>query len=156
MSDRAERLRERRNQAGSATRTQDRSESSEDSKPSETSETSETSEQAQTSESSESEEMDEPEQTDKSAQTSESTDADVTDESSVKDECVGTYMYLPESQKDALDLAFKKANLSVEEATGEELEKNRHFYPLVVQAGLDSLDGLDGGEIQARLDDLNV
>ena len=36
----------------------------------------------------------------------------------------------------------------------EEFEKNRHFYPLVIQFGLDSLDSMDASEIQTRLREL--
>lgn len=121
MSDRAERLRSRRNQSKQS----DPSEASEPDKPSET----------------------EPEQED---------DLSDGDSESVKDEREGTYMYLPESQKSEINLAFKRVNLKYEEETGEELEKNRHFYPLLIQEGLDGLDGLDGKDIKDCLDGLDL
>ncbi|SIR72448.1 hypothetical protein SAMN05421858_3436 [Haladaptatus litoreus] len=70
---------------------------------------------------------------------------------SVKDTQVGTYMYLPENQRSELDFRYKELNLAYERSFGDELEKNRHFYPLVVQAGLDALDGMDGEEIRDLL-----
>ncbi|GAA0241299.1 hypothetical protein ACFFQF_29730 [Haladaptatus pallidirubidus] len=70
---------------------------------------------------------------------------------SVKDTQVGTYMYLPENQRSELDFRYKELNLEYERSFGDELEKNRHFYPLVVQAGLDALDGMDGEEIRDLL-----
>ena len=81
---------------------------------------------------------------------------DESNETSVKDEYEGTYMYLPEEQKSEINLAFKRANLEYEEETGEELEKNRHFYPLLIKEGLDGLDGLDGKAIKDCLDELDV
>ncbi|WP_435159702.1 hypothetical protein [Haladaptatus sp. DFWS20] len=70
---------------------------------------------------------------------------------SVKDTRVGTYMYLPESQRTELDFRYKELNLAYERAFGDELEKNRHFYPLVVEAGLNALDGVDGEEVRELL-----
>lgn len=92
----------------------------------------------------------------KSSKTSEPEETSESDETSVKDEREGTYMYLPEEQKSEINLAFKRANLAYEEETGEELEKNRHFYPLLVKKGLDGLDGLDGKEIKDCLDELDI
>ncbi len=87
-----------------------------------------------------------------SNETAESSDTSRSDEpESVKDARVGTYMYLPETQRTELNFRYKELNLAYERAFGDELEKNRHFYPLVVQAGLDALDGLDGEEIQELL-----
>jgi hypothetical protein len=36
----------------------------------------------------------------------------------------------------------------------EDFEKNRHFYPLLVQHGLKSLDGLDASDTRERLETL--
>ncbi|WP_440010529.1 hypothetical protein [Halomicrococcus sp. SG-WS-1] len=73
---------------------------------------------------------------------------------SVKDDRVGTYMYLPEDQRAELDFAYKELSLVYERAFGEELEKNRHFYPMLVEAGLERLDGLDGDDLRDRLKQL--
>ncbi|MFH5802271.1 hypothetical protein [Haladaptatus sp. CMAA 1911] len=67
---------------------------------------------------------------------------------SVKATRVGTYMYLPEKQRSELNFRYKELNLAYERAVGDELEKNRHFYPLVVQAGLEALDGMDGESLR--------
>ncbi|WP_327054187.1 hypothetical protein [Halomicrococcus gelatinilyticus] len=71
---------------------------------------------------------------------------------SVKDDRVGTYMYLPEDQRAELDFAYKELSLAYEREFGDDLEKNRHFYPLLVQAGLEHLDDLDGDAIRERLE----
>ncbi|WP_367175780.1 hypothetical protein [Haloarcula rubripromontorii] len=76
------------------------------------------------------------------------------DDSSVKDEQVGTYMYLPKTQKKELERLYNVLKAEYEYEYDEEFEKNRAFYPLVVKYGLDSLDGLDASEIRERLDSL--
>lgn len=86
--------------------------------------------------------------------TSEATDAG-TDESSVKEEQVGTYMYLPESQSKQLRRLYNILKAEYEFEYGEEFEKNRHFYPLVIQYGLENLDGITAAEINERLAQLN-
>lgn len=107
-------------------------------------------EKAQSSESSEQSqpaqpgEQDEPSETDEPGQTS------------VKDEYTGVYMYLPEDQKADLGPTYKIISAEYERAFGEELEKNRHFYPLVIQYGLGGLDGLDASEIKERLATLGI
>ncbi|GCF16074.1 hypothetical protein Harman_40090 [Haloarcula mannanilytica] len=76
------------------------------------------------------------------------------DDSSVKDEQVGTYMYLPKTQKKELERLYNVLKAEYEYEYDEEFEKNRAFYPLVVKYGLESLDDLDASEIRERLDSL--
>jgi len=71
---------------------------------------------------------------------------------SVKDEQVGTYMYIPESQKKELERLYNMLKAEYEYEYDEAFQKNRHFYPLLVKHGLDSLDGLDASELRERLD----
>ena len=78
-----------------------------------------------------------------------------TDETTVKDEQVGTYMYLPETQTKLLKRRFNVLKAEYEFEYDDEFEKNRHFYPLVVKYGLDDLDGLEASEIRERLDGLD-
>jgi hypothetical protein len=76
-------------------------------------------------------------------------------ETTVKDEQVGTYMYLPETQTKLLKRRFNVLKAEYEFEYDDEFEKNRHFYPLVVKYGLDDLDGLEASEIRERLDGLD-
>jgi hypothetical protein len=76
------------------------------------------------------------------------------DDRSVKEEQVGTYMYLPKSQKKELERLYNVVKAEYEYEYDEEFEKNRAFYPLVVKYGFDSLEGLDASEIRERLDSL--
>jgi len=77
-----------------------------------------------------------------------------TDKQSVKDERVGTYMYLREAQKKELNRLYNVLAAEYEYEYDEDFEKNRHFYPLIVKHGLDSLDGCDAQELQELLDGL--
>jgi hypothetical protein len=123
--DRSERLRQRRKQS------QERVREGSDSESSETVEASKPSKLDETS----------------------NTEANV-DDSSVKEEQVGTYMYLPQSQKKELERLYNMLKAEYEYEYDEEFEKNRAFYPLVVKYGFESLEGLDASEIRERLDSL--
>ena len=74
---------------------------------------------------------------------------------SVKDEQVGTYMYLPEWQKREIERVYGLLSTEYEYRFNEEFEKNRHFYPLLVTHGLDELDGLDAEAVRERLSTLS-
>ncbi|KAA9401086.1 hypothetical protein Har1131_21045 [Haloarcula sp. CBA1131] len=133
MSDeRSERLRQRRKQ--SQERAQDVS-------------TSETDEPAETDKPSK------PSKLDKQSEPSEPDETNV-DDGSVKEEQVGTYMYLPKSQKKDLERLYNILKAEYEYEYDEEFEKNRAFYPLVVKCGLDSLEDLDASDIRERLDSI--
>jgi hypothetical protein len=125
----SERLRQRRKQ--SQERAQDVSES----------ETDEPAETAKASKPSKPDKQSEPDSSD-------------ADDRSVKEEQVGTYMYLPKSQKKELERLYNVVKAEYEYEYDEEFEKNRAFYPLVVKYGFDSLEGLDASEIRERLDSL--
>jgi len=135
--DRSERLRQRRKES------QERVRESGSVEASETAESSEPAEQSEPSKPSK------PDKPDEAA----GTEADV-DDSSVKEEQVGTYMYLPQSQKKELERLYNMLKAEYEYEYDEEFEKNRAFYPLVVKYGFESLDGLDASEIRERLDSL--
>lgn len=83
--------------------------------------------------------------------------AETTEESaSIKDEQVGTYMYIPESQKRELQRCYNVLKAEYEYEFDTTFEKNRHFYPLLVQYGLDGLESFDITEIQERLESIEM
>lgn len=131
--DRSERLRKRRKQSqdrvrdGSDGESDDISEPDEQSKPSKLSKKDET------------------------AESDSRTDAD---DGSVKTEQVGTYMYLPQSQKKELERLYNVLKAEYEYEYDEQFEKNRAFYPLVVKYGFESLDEFDISEVRERLEKL--
>jgi hypothetical protein len=135
--DRADRLRKNRNQVknraqGNTASTNDQSQS-------------ETSKQSKPSEPSNSSKQETANQSSEDAANS-----------TVKQDQVGTYMYLPERQHQELSRQFNLLKAEYEYEYNEEFEKNRHFYPLIIRYGLDSLEGLDASEIQEKLDSLDV
>lgn len=67
--------------------------------------------------------------------------AESTDEASIKDR-PSVLMYLPEETRQDLDIRFDELNARHKREHGEPLEKNRDYYPAVIQAGLsdDSLE----------------
>ena len=144
--DRAERLRENRNRAKQ--RAQDGNSSGDDPSQSETSKPSQPSE---LSKSSKQETVDQP------PEESENSDPNGDSKhSNVKKDQVGTYMYLPENQHQELSRQFNLLKAEYEYEYNEEFEKNRHFYPLVIEYGLESLESLDASEIQDKLDSLDT
>ena len=143
---RSERLRQTRKRVrGRAER------SSADDQPDESSEPSNSSKPSKQSQRSEQPERDEVSQSSETGESDESDD----ERASVKEEQVGTYMYLPESQKREMERVFNLLKAEYEYEFDTNLEKNRHLYPLVVKYGLDSLEGLDAQEIQTRLDSID-
>jgi len=144
--DRAERLRENRNRAKQ--RAQDGNSSGDDPSQSETSKPSQPSE---LSKSSKQETVDQP------PEESENSDPNGDSKhSNVKKDQVGTYMYLPENQHQELSRQFNLLKAEYEYEYNEEFEKNRHFYPLVIEYGLESLESLDASEIQEKLESLDT
>jgi len=134
--DRSERLRQRRREVR---------ERDEPDEPAERDETAEPSETSKPSKLPERDETDEPAEIDKP------TDSD---EGSVKDEQVGTYMYLRPSQKRELDKLYKLLSAEYEYEYDEDFEKNRHFYPLVIEHGIAELDGASADELRELIDRL--
>ena len=85
-----------------------------------------------------------------------STDTDESGEGthSVKEEQIGTYMYLPETQTKELRRQYNILKAEYEFEYDEEFEKNRHFYPLVIKYGLESLEDITAPEIKTRLEEI--
>lgn len=96
----------------------------------------------------------EPSQPSEPSEQSKTDEPDETDEQSVKDEHEGVYIYLPEGQKDELGHVFNAAKATYEREHGQ-FEKNRHFYPLVVEYGLERVDGAHADELAEMLDELD-
>lgn len=82
---------------------------------------------------------------------SESSEASKTDSDSVRDR-KNVNMYLPEVLIEEADFARDELNLKMKRAGMPPLEKNRHFRPLLIARGLDSLSDSDLEEIAEELD----
>jgi hypothetical protein len=74
-----------------------------------------------------------------------------TGSTSIKEKQTGTYMYLPDSQTKELRRLYNVLKAEYEFQYDDDFEKNRHFYPLVIQFGLDGLESMDVSEVRRTL-----
>ena len=72
-------------------------------------------------------------------------------ETNIKNEWNGRTIYIPDSILDELEDTYLESQLKVRKAGQDKFKKNRHFYPLLVQFGLEALSDADADEIQTRL-----
>ena len=98
-------------------------------------------------------------ETSSSAETTESTSTSETNETSktktnIKDEWNGRTIYIPDDVLDEMEDTYLESQLKLRKAGQDEFKKNRHFYPLLVQFGVEALSDVDAEEIQARLSEL--
>ena len=110
-------------------------------------------------ESSETSEVSETVETSSSTETTESTSTSETNETSktktnIKDEWNGRTIYIPDDVLDEMEDTYLESQLKLRKAGQDEFKKNRHFYPLLVQFGVEALSDADSEEIQARLSEL--
>jgi hypothetical protein len=98
---------------------------------------------------------DPPSETASSSQPSQSSEPSNPSRPSVKEEQTPVYMYLPESQTRELKRLYNVLKAEYEYEYDEDFEKNRHFYPLLVQYGLDGLEGSNASELRERLASLS-
>jgi hypothetical protein len=74
----------------------------------------------------------------------------------IKDEWNGRTIYIPDGILSDMEDTYLESQLELRKAGRDEFKKNRHFYPLLVQFGLEALSDADADEIQTRLSDLNT
>jgi hypothetical protein len=61
--------------------------------------------------------------------------------------------YLDDDLDDQLTTAFKRLDLDLAESDRDlNLKKTRHFYPIIIELGLEQLDELDAADLIERLD----
>ena len=110
-------------------------------------------------ESNETSEVSETVETSSSTETTESTSTTETNETSktktnIKDEWNGRTIYIPDDVLDEMEDTYLESQLKLRKAGQDEFKKNRHFYPILVQFGVEALSDADAEEIQARLSEL--
>ncbi|MDL0125888.1 hypothetical protein PNQ92_10775 [Halobacterium salinarum] len=98
-------------------------------------------------------------ETSSSTETTESTSTSETNKTSktktnIKDEWNGRTIYIPDDVLDEMEDTYLESQLKLRKAGQDEFKKNRHFYPLLVQFGVEALSDADTEEIQARLSGL--
>ena len=79
-----------------------------------------------------------------------------TNKTNIKGEWNGRTIYVPDGILDDLEDTYLESQLKLRKAGRDEFKKNRHFYPLLVQLGLEALSDADADEIQARLSDIGT
>lgn len=61
--------------------------------------------------------------------------------------------YLPDALDGDLSTAFKRLDLELAEAGSEmTLKKTRHYYPLIVELGLECMERIEQEELQERIE----
>lgn len=69
------------------------------------------------------------------------------DDVDAKSEWVGMTIYLPEQLREELELVFREHNLEAKRSADLDLQKLRHYYPLVVALGLRVVEDTDTHEL---------
>lgn len=88
-----------------------------------------------------------PSDTDRNEQTSQNAQ-------NIKKEWNVRSFYLSDDLEKRLTTTFKRLDLDISESESEiDLKKTRHFYPLVVELGLDALESMDVTEVTEILED---
>ena len=111
-------------------------------------------EAADTNESSEVTETTETSSSTGTQETSSPSETNETSKTNIKDEWNGRTIYIPDSILDDMEDTYLESQLKLRKAGRDEFKKNRHFYPLLVQLGLEALSDTEADEIQARLSDI--
>ena len=116
-------------------------------------------EEDEEADSSETSEVSETVETSSSTETTESTSTSETNKTrktktNIKDEWNGRTIYIPDDVLDEMEDTYLESQLKLRKAGQDEFKKNRHFYPLLVQFGVEALSEADAEEIQARLSEL--
>jgi hypothetical protein len=63
-------------------------------------------------------------------------------------------IYLDDDLDSSLATAFKRLDLEISETGADlNLKKTRHFYPLIVELGLEQLESMEVTEVMERLDE---
>lgn len=87
-------------------------------------------------------------------ETSSPSETKETNKTNIKDEWNGRTIYIPDGILDDMEDTYLESQLKLRKAGRDEFKKNRHFYPLLVQFGLEALSDADVDEIQKRLSNL--
>ena len=72
----------------------------------------------------------------------------------IKDEWNGRTIYIPDGVLDEMEDVYLESQLKLRKEGQNEFKKNRHFYPLLVQFGVEALSDVSAEEIQARLSNI--
>ena len=108
------------------------------------------SEKTETSSSTERSDSSSPNKTNKTEKTKKTRET----KTNIKDEWNGRTIYIPDDILNEMEDTYLESQLKLRKAGQNEFKKNRHFYPLLVQFGMEALSDADAEEIQRRLSNL--
>jgi hypothetical protein len=115
-------------------------------------ESSQTAQNEQTSQTAQAEETETASQTDMSSSESQ-TSQTAQKAQNIKKEWNVRSIYLSDNLDNDLTTAYKRLDFELSEADSSiDLQKTRHFYPLLVELGLERLEELDTTEVTERLE----
>ena len=109
------------------------------------------SEKTETSSSTERSDSSSPNKTNKTEKTKKTRET----KTNIKDEWNGRTIYIPDDILNEMEDTYLESQLKLRKAGQNEFKKNRHFYPLLVQFGMEALSDADAEEIQKRLSNLS-
>lgn len=69
---------------------------------------------------------------------------------SIKDQYDGIYMFLPDDLLQEFNIVAGEANSARRRYSGKQVEKIRHFEPLIVALGLEAFESMDDDELEKR------
>lgn len=72
----------------------------------------------------------------------------------IKEEWNGRTIYIPDEVLDEMENTYLESQLKLRRIDHNDFKKNRHFYPLLVQFGLEALSDADPEEIRTRLSEI--
>lgn len=70
---------------------------------------------------------------------------------SIKDQYDGIYMFLPDGLLNEFNIVAGEVDSARRRYSGKQVEKIRHFEPLVVALGLEAIENMDDDELEKRL-----
>lgn len=70
----------------------------------------------------------------------------------VKEEWKALSVYLPDELEADLSRTYKRLDWELEADEAISIKKTRHYYPLVVELGLERIDELESDEIKDRIE----
>lgn len=103
----------------------------------------------------EAEEANETSEVTETGETSSPNETKETSKTNIKEEWNGRTIYIPDSILDDMEDTYLESQLKLRKAGRDEFKKNRHFYPLLVQFGLEALSDADVDDIQERLSNIS-
>lgn len=102
------------------------------------------------------EETGSPSETQEANETTETNETKTTKETktNIKEEWNGRTIYIPDEVLDDMEDTYLESQLKLRKIDRNDFKKNRHFYPLLVQFGLEALSDADAEDIRARLSEI--